>query len=73
MSTEQRPPWWREYSVPENQAFVERQIAALGPYIQVTTPHGSWMVPRHYIALHGLKSMDLPGLAQLYGWEKVEP
>ena len=31
--------------------------------IRVATSSGrSWMVPRHYIALHGLKAQDLPEL-----------
>ena len=34
--------------------YVEEQIANLGPNVKVTIEGRSWMVPRHYIALHGL-------------------
>jgi hypothetical protein len=44
----------------------------LGKNVKVTTSAGSWMVPRHYIALHGLRAIDLPEIAKLRGFEKVE-
>jgi hypothetical protein len=40
----------------------------LPPDETVTTPAGSWQVPRVYIAAHGLIAAELPGLAQYYGW-----
>jgi hypothetical protein len=33
---------------------------------------GSWLVPRVYIAAHGLKAAGLPALAEQYGWPRVE-
>lgn len=56
------------YRDPQIQAAVERLIAALGPTIRVTVGGRSWEVPRHYIALHGLKAAELPFL----GFPEVE-
>ena len=42
------------YSDPAIEAYVERAIAELGPMVTVSTPAGTWSVPRHYIALHGI-------------------
>jgi hypothetical protein len=55
------------------QRLVEQQVADLGECVSVTlTATGqAFMVPRHFIALHGLKAPDLPALAELYGFEEV--
>jgi hypothetical protein len=50
------------YASPINKEFVDRLIATLGPEVRVTRDGRSWMVPRHYIALHGLAARDLPNL-----------
>jgi hypothetical protein len=50
------------YSNPEVQAIVERLIAEHGESLLVTVGERSWMVPRHYIALHGLKAAELAEL-----------
>jgi hypothetical protein len=59
------------YSNPELQAVVDALIANLGPEIVVTTPDGSWKVPRHYIALHGLKAYELSAVAERLGFGKM--
>ncbi len=41
------------------------------PLPVVTTPAGSWRVPRVWIAAHGLEAEELPALAERYGWEAV--
>lgn len=51
---------------------VEYFIKTEGEDIIVSTLLGSWMVPRHYIALHGLRASELPELAKLYSFEKVD-
>ena len=58
------------YTNPVIKRYVEDLIATKGEKIMVTTgsPPRSWMVPRHYIALHGLKAAELPNL----GFEEVE-
>lgn len=43
-------------------------LNALGPVLHVTTPWGSWLVPRIYVAAHGLTAAELPALAARYGW-----
>jgi hypothetical protein len=46
-------------------------IDALGELVTVTTPQGSWRVPRVYVAAHGVAAGDLTALAQRYGFTKV--
>jgi len=50
---------------------VQRLVDDLGELVRITTPDGTWLVPRHYIALHGLAAYDLPRIAKQYGWLKV--
>jgi hypothetical protein len=60
------------YTDPELQEVVEQQIAQLGESIRIALPSGrKFMVPRHFIALHGVKGYELPGVAALYGFEEV--
>jgi hypothetical protein len=59
------------YSSLAARRYVERQVADLGETVIITTPAGSWAVPRHFIALHSLKAADLPALAAQYEWEQV--
>jgi hypothetical protein len=55
------------YSDPEIQRMVETLIRTQGEYLPVTVGERTWLVPRHYIALHGLKAIELPFL----GFEEV--
>lgn len=51
------------------QTFVDE----LGETMPVRViPDQVYLVPRHYIALHGIKAQELPELAKKYGWKKVE-
>lgn len=56
------------YKSADAKSMVDRTIQTLGEYTEVETPEGRWKVQRHYIALHGLKAKDLPGL----GFEKIK-
>jgi len=56
------------YRVPEIEQAMRRLVERFGPNVVVETPDGRWRVPRHYIALHGLKASELPTL----GFEVVE-
>jgi len=47
------------YKDPLVQLFVERQIEAHGEFIKVSYGARAWLVPRHFIALHGIKAADL--------------
>lgn len=58
------------YTNPDTQAKVQALVDDLGPTIAVSTPEGTWEIPRHYIALHGLRTEDVPDLAGRYHWEK---
>lgn len=58
------------YTDPQVERMMRRQVARKGPNILVEVEgdnYGIW-VPRHYIALHGLKAQELVFLASQYGW-----
>ncbi len=55
-----------------NERNVEILVRELGECAKVETPKGTYMVPRTYIALHGIKSAEIPSLAQQYGFAKVQ-
>lgn len=59
------------YTSQANRAMVERLVADLGECLKVTVGPRSWMVPRHYLALHGIRAADLPQLAKRLGFEEV--
>lgn len=59
------------YSNEQTQHYVELMVALHGECVTITTPDGSWKVPRHFIALHGLKSKELPHLAAVLGFERA--
>jgi len=59
------------YTDPRIQAMVQAFVDACGELVMVTTPAGSWWVPRHFIALHGLNAEDVPAIAARYGFVKV--
>lgn len=44
------------------EAAVKHVITSCGEYVRVTVGGRSWLVQRHYIALHGLKADELPHL-----------
>lgn len=50
------------YANNHHRDWVERVIADLGPTIAVTVAGRTFLVPRHYIALHGIKASELPTL-----------
>ncbi len=57
-----------------DQAFIEAFITIHGECLNVrlmAEPGVVYRVPRHYIALHGIKAWELPDLAARYGFEKV--
>jgi hypothetical protein len=60
------------YTTPVYAARMDWVVETYGPLINVHDGSGqAWMIPRHYIALHGIKEAELRGLAAKYGWEKV--
>lgn len=44
------------------QGIVQRMVDKLGENIEVVVGGRKWLVPRHYIALHGLKAWELEKL-----------
>lgn len=53
------------YGHPDVERFVREQIDQAGEYLPVITGTVTYLVQRHYIALHGLKASELPELARL--------
>ncbi len=56
------------YNSPECQQQVRQLVDELGTHIRVTVGGRTWLVQRHYLALHGLKAVELPFL----GFEEVK-
>lgn len=59
------------YSNPDIQRMITKMIAELGPDVPVVWQSRTWRIPRHFIALHGLKAQELPELAVKYGFPEV--
>jgi len=50
------------YTDPVVERMVKGLIEKTGEYVSVTVGGRTWLVQRHYIALHGLRAADLPNL-----------
>jgi hypothetical protein len=50
------------------RAAYEKATTGLPSSVPVETPAGTWLVPRIYIAVHGLKADELPALARRHGF-----
>ena len=62
------------YGSPRLRELVQVLIDRAGsPYVPVSYQGRTWMVQRHYIALHGLKSHELQELARKYAFHEVTP
>jgi len=59
------------YTDPVAEGFTRDLISALGPIMKVSCPAGIFEVPRHYIALHGLKAVEVAEVAERYGFSQV--
>lgn len=55
------------YTDPRNERAVRRLIAVQGERMRVTVGGRTWLVPRHYIALHTLKGAEIASL----GFEEI--
>lgn len=54
------------------RALVEDVVNRLGPDVEITIiSKGTWLVPRHFIALHGLKAADIEQLAKRYNFKQT--
>jgi hypothetical protein len=74
MADEERCPCGEplHYSKPAIRDMVKRFVAELGPTQPITVPGvGAWMVPRHYIALHGVKADEWATIARRLGFEEI--
>jgi hypothetical protein len=59
------------YTDRDKRAIVEDMIGRLGKETRVTCGTRTWLVPRHFIALHGLIADELPELAAKHGFKEV--
>ncbi len=50
------------YTDPEKQKRVQALVDQLGEFIKVEHNYKTYLVQRHYIALHGIKAVDLSEL-----------
>ena len=57
------------YTNPKIEILMQSLVSRLGTHIKITLQETgrSFMVPRHYVALHGLKATELPEL----GFEEI--
>jgi hypothetical protein len=53
------------YRDPAIQRFVETIVASWGPEVKVTVGYRTWLVQRHYLALHGLEASEVATLGFL--------
>lgn len=76
MSTEKLCPCGKplHYIDKRIQMLVEQQVEELGERCTITIAESGrkFLVPRHYIGLHGIKGHQLPGLVGKYGIEEVK-
>jgi hypothetical protein len=49
------------------RAYMEELVKESGTHVPVWAGGRTWLVQRHYIALHGIKAVELPSL----GFEEV--
>lgn len=59
------------YADRDKRQIMEETISRLGKETKVTVGTRSWMVSRHFIALHGLIAEELPELAAKHGFKEV--
>lgn len=60
------------YQSEETRRVVQMMIDERGPTIRVQLGDEAFMVPRHFIALHGLSASAFTVLASRYGWKAVK-
>lgn len=62
------------YTNAATETYIKAMIRKLGECVQVRMLDGDdvYLVPRHYIALHGIKGRTLPAVAEQYGFKKVK-
>lgn len=56
------------YQSAASEKLVRQLVADHGPMVRVTVGDRTWLVQRHYIALHGINAWELPDL----GFEEIQ-
>lgn len=57
------------YADPVQETIMRKMVETFGNNVVVSAQGRSWLVPRHYIALHGIYEPDLPRL----GFTEIPP
>jgi len=60
------------YENRREQAMVEALIDKFGEAMAVRTTTGSWLVSRHFAALHGIDASTLAAEAARYGFAQID-
>ena len=61
------------YASGASRRAIERIIAAVGPTLAIMAQGQTFLVPRHYVALHGVSSLTLATVARDLGFQMVCP
>lgn len=67
----QKPDWWKPYTDKKLEEMVTRLVADLGECVEVVAPGGKYLIPRHFIAQHGIKGKDVAALSAQWGFKKL--
>jgi hypothetical protein len=59
------------YTNPDTERLIRGFVEQLGPTVIIKAMGHAWKVPRHFIALHGLRASELFDLAERYHFEEV--
>jgi len=69
----QKPKWWRPYYDKQKEKMVNWLVKTLGENIPVDVfGKGTWLIPRHFIALYGIKGKDIERMAKKWGFKKIK-
>jgi hypothetical protein len=65
-------PCGDDHAASRSWGLVASLIKEKGEHVPVHVEGvGGWLVPRVYIAFHGLFAREIPALAKRYGWAQV--
>ena len=59
------------YSDSHLQEIVQHFVDELGEFVEVRVNGRAWRIPRHFLALHGLKAARIAEIAARYRFKEV--
>ena len=60
------------YSDLHIREVVQHFVDKLGECVEVAVNGRRWLIPRHFLALHGLKAARIAEIAARYGFKEVQ-